>query len=188
MPRQERIWFPGLTYRIEAKGIRNSQLFYDEKDYSHYLYLLTKIKADCDFDLHAYCLLPNKIDLLIETFQTNLSTLMHRLQTNYAMYFNRRHQLRGHVFQGRYLSEPIKDETHFFESSQYIHLIPLRENKVNNLLHYRWSSARDYLSPQPEEEPLHPLLTLDRTLRLFPSPKHQHFEEFLFHFMREEIL
>ncbi|MFB4166112.1 transposase [Alteribacillus sp. JSM 102045] len=188
MPRQQRIWFPGISYRIEAQGIRNSRLFYDEKDYSHYTYLLTKLKSDYDFDLHAYSLLPNKIHLLIETFHTNLSTVMHRLQTSYAMYFNRRHQLRGHVFQGRYLSEPLKDETHFFETSQFIHLTPLREDLGNDLLAYRWSSAREYLSPQPAEEPLHPLLTLDRTLRLFPSPKHQYFEEFLFQPMNSEIL
>ncbi|WP_240374352.1 transposase [Bacillus piscicola] len=179
MPREQQFWFPGTTYYIKARGVRDLRIFLDYKDYAHYVYLLTKMKAECDFDVHAYALLPNEIHLLLETISQKTSIIMQRLQTGYAMYFNRRHRLKGHVFNGRYAAELVKDETHFFESSRNIHLTPLQEKLVTDLHDYRWCSARDYLTPQPEDTPNHPVLTLDRTLRLFPSPKHNFYHEFI---------
>ncbi|SFE49516.1 transposase [Alteribacillus iranensis] len=179
MARPQRIWFPGATFHVEASGLKNAPLFCDRKDYAHYLFLLSKHKLRENFDIHAYALLPKKVHLLIETVTEEISSLIQRLHTSYAMYYNRRHKQSGHVFNGRFVSQLILDETHFFETSRIIHLTPLEEKPKEDISSYRWCSARDYLSPQPEGDPPHPVLSLDRTLSPFPHPKHQAFQKFL---------
>ncbi|MFB5661037.1 transposase [Alteribacillus sp. HJP-4] len=188
MTRKYRIRHPGLTYHIVARGIRQSNLFLDTKDFGHYLYLLTKSKEVYDYDLHAYCLMSNHIHLLIETFTDDISSIMHRLQTNYAIYFNSKYKVNGHVFQGRFYSDPMKDETHFFEVGRYIHLNPVLAEITADPADYRWCSARTYLLPMPEDQPQHPLLSISRTLHLFPSPRHDQYRSYLFQRLKDSDL
>ena len=50
---------------------------------------------------------------------------MQMLNSRYAIYFNKRHELVGHVFQGRYGSEIIDSIVYQLEVSRYIHLNPV---------------------------------------------------------------
>jgi hypothetical protein len=67
---------------------------------------------------------------------------MRRLLTAYAIYFNRRYQRRGHLFQDRYKSIICEEEPYLLELVRYIHLNPLRAGVVKSLgelNRYRWS-------------------------------------------------
>jgi len=44
----------------------------------------------------------NHYHLMVETLEANLSQGMHWLTVSYSVWFNRRHQRAGHLFQGRY--------------------------------------------------------------------------------------
>ena len=49
------------------------------------------------------------------------------IQFRYAKYFNSRHKVDGHVFQGRYYSKLIDSESYFLSANKYIHIfIPIR--------------------------------------------------------------
>ncbi|MGE7763713.1 transposase [Peribacillus sp. NPDC096540] len=54
------------------------------------------------FELHSYCLMTNHVHLLLKTMQHPISDIMHKLNSRYAITFNRRHDHDGHLFQGRY--------------------------------------------------------------------------------------
>ncbi|RSL33630.1 hypothetical protein D7Z54_09990 [Salibacterium salarium] len=168
------------TYHIMIRSERNAALFYDQKDYSHYLHLLTKMKHHSPFNIHAYSMIPSQIHLLVEPLKTKVSTIIRYIQTTYGVYFNRRYEGNGLIFKGEFLFQGIKDDTHFFQTSRFIHRVPTAQKITANIHHYRWSSARDYLSPQAEEAPIHPFLTLDRTLDSFSLPKHERFHDFLY--------
>ena len=58
---------------------------------------------------------------------------MRRLQTGYAGSFNRRHRRTGHVFQNRFKSILVEEESYFLELVRYIHLNPLRAGLLKNL-------------------------------------------------------
>jgi putative transposase len=60
------------------------------------------------------------------TPEGNLSQWMHQLKTAYTVYFNRRHQVVGHLFQGRFKSTVIAAEKYLLEVSRYLHLNPVR--------------------------------------------------------------
>ena len=67
--------------------------------------------------------------------------------------FNRRHQVVGHLFQGRFKSTVIEAEKYLLEVSRYFHLNPVRGvvmgqgtpiERRARLREYRWSSYRGY--------------------------------------------
>lgn len=72
----------------------------------------------------------------------SLATIMRRLLTGYAVYFNRKYQRAGHLFQNRYKSILCEEEPYLLELIRYIHLNPLRAGLVPDLEaldRYRWS-------------------------------------------------
>jgi putative transposase len=103
--------------------------------------------------VHCYVLMANHFHLVATTAEANLSKWMHQLKTAYTIYFNRRHQLVGHLFQGRFKSTVIEADKYLLEVSRYLHLNPVRGvalgqgtpiERRERLRDYRWSSYRGY--------------------------------------------
>jgi len=91
--------------------------------------------------IHAWCLMTNHFHLLLETQdRPALSEFMRRLLTAYTVYFNRRHQRHGHLFQGRFKSFVVDKADYLLELSRYIHCNPKRPES------YTGSSLRYYIN------------------------------------------
>jgi putative transposase len=71
----------------------------------------------------------------------SLSKTMHPIQVSYAMYFNRRYGRSGHLFQDRFSSWVIADETHMYATKQYIEQNPVKAGLVTQCDLCKWSSA-----------------------------------------------
>ena len=56
------------------------------------------------------------------------------------MYFNKKKEARGNLFQGRFFS-CVLDEEHLYKAIRYVELNPIRANLVSDLEDYYWSSA-----------------------------------------------
>ncbi len=146
MPRSVRVQYAGGVYHVMCRGDRKEHIFLDERDRAIFLETLGEVCARSGFRVHAYVLMPNHYHLLIETPEPNLVDGMRWLQGTYTTRFNRRHQLCGHLFQGRYKAVPIdaEDARYFRTVSDYIHLNPIRSNLLKGdatpLADYRWSS------------------------------------------------
>lgn len=67
----------------------------------------------------------------------------------YTQRFNRRHQLVGHVFQGRYHAVLVQKECHLLELSRYVVLNPVRGGMVRLPEQWHWSSHRCAIGLQP---------------------------------------
>src|SRR5687767_9206667 len=76
--------------------------------------------------LHAYVLMSNHFHLLVETPQPLLPAAMQWLQTSYSMWFNRKHERVGPLFQGRYKAVVVQPESWALAVSRYVHLNPIR--------------------------------------------------------------
>lgn len=87
MARKPRIWFPGAIYHITARGNRRDSIFHDFKDYQYYMDLVVACKKNIPFDIHAYCLMPNHIHLLLETKDEPPGTIFKFIHTRYAHTF-----------------------------------------------------------------------------------------------------
>ena len=124
-----------------ARGIERRKIFIDADDYSDFLARLEAALERTGGKCLAWCLMPNHFHLLILRAKRPLSELMRRLMTGYAVAFNIRHRLTGHLFQNRYKGILCEQEEYLRELVAYIHLNPLRANlarDIDGLGKYRW--------------------------------------------------
>jgi len=104
MPRKSRIDAPGELHHVIVRGIERKKIFKDDTDRDKFLERLELIFADTGTVCLAWSLIPNHFHLLLRTGSVPISTVMRRLLTGYALYFNRRYRRSGHLFQNRYKS------------------------------------------------------------------------------------
>ena len=142
MPRQARLDAPGTLHHVMIRGIERTDIFRDDKDREHFLSRLGEIGEATGTRIVAWVLMDNHVHLLLFSGSLGLPKFMRRLLTGYAMWFNRRHQRAGHLFQNRYKSIICEEDPYLLELVRYIHLNPLRSHVVKDLGEldrYRWS-------------------------------------------------
>ena len=132
MPRKSRIDAPGALHHIIVRGIERKTIFKDDTDRVKLLERLGAILSDTETDCFAWALIPNHFHLLLRTGTTSISSVMRRLLTGYAIYFNRRYRRSGHLFQNRYKSILCQEDAYLLELVRYIHLNPLRAKLIKD--------------------------------------------------------
>ncbi|NWG04706.1 MAG: transposase [Syntrophaceae bacterium] len=150
MARPLRMDYPDTFYHVLSRGNEKRNIFYDGKDYLRFLEILGKMVERFNLEIHAYVLMKNHYHLLIRTREANLSRAIQWLGVSYSVWFNRRHERSGHLFQGRFKSFLIENERYFTAMCFYIHGNPLRAGFTKNLWDYPWSSYRTYIDRKYE--------------------------------------
>ena len=154
MARPLRIVYEGAVYHVTARGNQRSVIFKTDRDRERFISQLAESVRLYDVRLYLFCLMTNHVHLVLETPQANLSRFMQRLQTAYTVYFNRKHNQSGHLFQGRFGSSVVDEDEYILKLSRYVHLNPVfvraHKNKpdrqrVEILRDYPWSSYRSYI-------------------------------------------
>jgi REP element-mobilizing transposase RayT len=131
-----------------ARGIDHCTIFRAETDRQEFVDGLRRAVIDGGAAVYAWSLLSNHFHVLIRTGPTPLSLLMRRLLTAHAVRFNRRYQRCGHLFQNRFKSILVHDETYFLALVRYIHLNPLRAGAISNIDEldmYPWTGHRSLI-------------------------------------------
>ncbi|MBI2052978.1 MAG: transposase [Candidatus Ryanbacteria bacterium] len=141
----------GEYYHLYNRGNNKQPIFLSKNDYQRFqrlLYLcnstqpvaMKDIPAEKIFlfernktlvDIGAYCIMPNHFHLLVkEKLKRGISMFIQKLATAYSMYFNKRRERTGKLFEGVFRSAHIDDDIHPRHLYAYIHLNPLgRVNK-----------------------------------------------------------
>jgi putative transposase len=157
MARRPRLEYAGAVYHVMDRGDRGEDIFLDPEDRRRFLRTLGQVCERTGWRVHSFVLMRNHYHLLLETPEPNLSRGMHWLQTTYTTRHNKRHALRGHLFQGRYKSIPVEADAddYFATVSAYIHLNPARARLLRSsqkLADYVWSSF-PLICEQPRNRP-----------------------------------
>lgn len=97
---QEKIF--DLIYHIMVKSISEVALYQDEKDKIKYLSFMKKAQDQFEFRVYSYCLMDNHAHFIINAYGADISKIMHFVNYEYAMYFNKRYKRHGHLFQDRF--------------------------------------------------------------------------------------
>src|SRR6266511_2175352 len=152
MPRKLRIEYPGAIYHVMSRGDRREPIFRDDEDRKLFLATLGECCGKTDWQVHAWCLMPNHFHLVVETPRGNLVAGMKWFLGTYTARFNRRHKLLGHVFSGRYKALVVDGTSpgYFRTVCEYVHLNPVRAKLLSaeqRLRDYAWSSFPEYLKP-----------------------------------------
>jgi putative transposase len=151
MARRPRLFAPGVLYHVIVRGNQRQKTFTAESDYQAYIERLARYRKKYDYVLHAYCLMPNHVHLLVESSEQPLAKFMQGLQQSYSQYFNRRHRKTGHVFEGRYKAILCQKDEYLLQLIRYIHLNPVRAGMVRSPERYRYSGDHVYLQGKATE-------------------------------------
>lgn len=141
----------GGYYHIYNRGIDKRIIFEDEIDYKTFLkYLKEALSPPMDvkdlrvsfsfkggafkglprpvknfvndINLIAYCLMPNHFHLLVsQSGEMDINRFMQSITTRYSMYFNKKYNHTGALFEGPYKSVHIKDEPSMLHLTRCLH-------------------------------------------------------------------
>lgn len=132
MPRVARLDAAGILHHVIIRGIEKRSIFRDAADQDWFVQRFGTLLQSSNTSCYAWALMTNHVHLLLRTGDVGLATLMRRLLTGYAGYFNRRHGRHGQLFQNRYKSVICQQDVYLKELVRYIHLNPLRAGVVTN--------------------------------------------------------
>lgn len=160
----------GVITHIYNRGNNREKIFYDYNDYKAFMYRLglslgiepeiikrepllsipnSRIRITGNaklFSIHAFCLMPNHFHLLIEQHgKIDISKIIAQVCTSYAMYINKKYKRVGHVFQERFKSVVIENNSHLMAVSAYIHMNPTKDKIIKRPDEYMWSSYKEYV-------------------------------------------
>ncbi len=183
----------GEFYHVYNRGVDKRTTYQDKADYERFLLLLflcndrkpvklqnikkgspvrtfQETNKEKIVDICAYCLMPNHFHLLVyEKQQGGLSLFMQKLLTAYTMYFNKRYERTGALFQGTYKTAHVDKDSYLSTVFEYIHTNPTKlkvfednseddQDLVDFLKKYRYSSFLDYSGTnRPERTILSPI-------------------------------
>ncbi|MBN1902268.1 transposase [Candidatus Sumerlaeota bacterium] len=154
MARTKRIDLPYMLYHVFSRANSGDVGFIDSRDKAKFLEYLAKYVETFEFRVHAWCLMSNHFHLLLESVKHPfLSEFMRRLLTAYTVFFNRRHERHGHLFQGRFKSLVVDKSDYLLALSRYIHLNPVlagiaddpEANRDSSLHFYLYGGEPNYL-------------------------------------------
>ncbi len=169
-------------YHLYNRGTEKRDIFMSSKDYERFLalmYICNQAETPVRIigqnlpeliqiypqnskelaEIAAYCLMPNHFHILAKEKQENgISRFMHKITTAYTMYFNKKFERTGSLFQGTFKSTHAQNDRYLKYLISYIHLNPVKliepewkEMGINDLGqaekyldNYKYSSYLDY--------------------------------------------
>ncbi len=144
MARQQRTKSETGIYHVMLRGINRQQVFFDNDDYNLFMNILSRCKTICGFQLHAYCLMPNHVHLLIQEGNEPLHLIFKRLGDAFIYWYNLKYDRVGGIFQGRFKSVPVNTDEYFISALRYIHQNPVKAGIVQKCSDYKFSSYNAY--------------------------------------------
>ena len=176
MPRANRLRSQSGIYHVILRGVNKQRIFENPSDYEAFSRIMLNVRdkdtqqnplSEPNFFLYAYCIMDNHVHLLIQPNIAELSNIMKRIMTSYAIRFNFTYERVGHLFQDRYKSEPVEDAKYFYTLLQYIHNNPVKAGICSAPDKYQYSSfvelSRNYAKTTKQGQ-THSAITLGAEL------------------------
>ena len=176
---------PGEYYHVYNRGVEKRDIFLttgDKDRFVHMLYLANGTKpvvhrlvqglplyevdvGEKRVAIGAYVLMSNHFHILVKEIQPGgITGFMEKLQTSYAMYFNKKYTRVGSLFQGTFKAEHVHRDEHLKHLFAYIHLNPLKRVMQASPEHVRWDieGMRQFLGDY-DHSSYHDYMGQDRT-------------------------
>jgi putative transposase len=141
MPRTARVVYPNVAVHITQRGNNRGRCFFSQSDHLAYLRYLRDFAPQAECQVHAYCLMPNHVHLLVTPrSQGSCAALMKRLGQHYVHHVNHAHGRTGTLWEGRFWSAACASERYVLACYRYIELNPVRAGLAETPDAYLWSS------------------------------------------------
>ena len=152
MPRIARAVAVDFPHHIIQRGNNRQKVFFAIETRKKYLELVKEYADIWGASVLAYCLMTNHIHLLIKPHQEDsLAKMMQGVSQGYAKYINRRYKRTGRLWESRYYSCVVDEESYLWQVARYIERNPKRAGLVRQEEDYPFSSARAHVLDAPDK-------------------------------------
>ena len=148
--RKPRMLKDGAVYHVVARANRQELVMERAAMKALFIRTLLRARGRYDFRLENFCVLGNHFHLMIRPGpRENLSRIMQWIMSVYAMDWNRRHRVTGHLWGGRFFSRVVEGLKAFLEVFKYLDDNPLRACQVANPRDWRFGGLWRHRSGMP---------------------------------------
>jgi len=141
MPRFPRSYIQTSYFHVITQGLNKMYIFNSEDDIAYYIKLMKDLHKEYSIQIISYCIMNNHAHILIKTESIKeLGKYMHRLNTMYAMHYNKKNNRVGYVFRDRYKAEGIYSEEHLYNCMKYIYNNPVKAGICKKPEDYKYSN------------------------------------------------
>jgi putative transposase len=142
---------PDVAVHVIQRGNNRVVCFPEEADFGFYLMHLRRLSAIHGCAVHAYCLMPNHVHLLLTPENAgSCARLMQRLGQLHAQHVNLKYKRTGTLWEGRFKSCLVQSQSYVLACYRYIELNPVRAGLVASPTEYRWSSVMSNAAGVPD--------------------------------------
>lgn len=123
------------------QGINRENIFNTNKRIEKYLSYIKEIQQEYDILIISYCIMTNHAHFLVKVSNVNeLSKFMQKINTKYAIYYNKVNNRVGYVFRDRFKLQVITSIEYFYRCVEYIHNNPVKAGICSKQSEYKYSS------------------------------------------------
>ncbi len=153
MPKFIRKNLQGIEFvHVTTHGIDDKYIYESTREKKEIRKLILQNQEEFNITIMSYCIMNNHLHLLIKFKNPeDLSEYMHKVNTSYAIYYNKQHERVGYVYKNRFYSQIIKDSIHLMNGIIYIHNNPVKAKICDTAKEYEFSSYQDILSGRWKE-------------------------------------
>ena len=178
MGRPQRTQFDGLLLHITIRCNNREFYFHQPEDYQTLLDLMQEMVEAHRICAYDYTLMSNHSHwLLSQRGATPLSTSLRWVFGEYARWYNRTYQRRGHFWEDRYRTTIIEQDDHALICMRYIARNPVRAMIVSNPSDYPWSGYKHYAGLKID--PLLKLHPVYLALGRYPKEREKRYRDFV---------
>lgn len=154
MARIARLVLPGYPHHVTQRGNYQQAVFNTERDYKYYIRLLKKYIEEYSLSILSFCLMPNHVHFIcVPANKESLADTFKITHMLYAQYLNKKNNLKGHLWQGRFFSS-ILDERYLYAALRYVENNPVKGGLVKASWEWKWSSAPTHVKGETSGLPL----------------------------------
>lgn len=147
MPRIARESLESGFFHVMVQGINKEKIFNKTEDKKKYIQLIKIFLEKQEIELIAYCVMNNHVHMIIYSEKINeLTKFMERLNTTYAVYYNKKENRVGYVFRNRFESKSLYNQDYLTKCIKYVHMNPVKAGIVKKEKDYLYSSYNDYIN------------------------------------------
>lgn len=140
-------------FHVMIQGIKKEKIFKQEYMKLMFIEFLKLAAQNNDVCIIAYCVMNNHAHILVYVEDiSNLSKMMHSLNTKYAMKYNKLLERCGYVFRDRYRCENIHSIAYLKNCIKYVHNNPIKAGYCKLQSEYKYSSYREYIEGKIDTE------------------------------------
>lgn len=146
MARLPRLVVAHQLHHLVVRGNNGQPVFLDESDYRQFLSWLRDAAQRERVAVHAYVLLPDRVQLLATPADEDaLGRMVQAVGRQYVPWFNARHGRSGSLWEGRFRATVLDAETYFAVCAHWIEYQPVLAGVSADMASYPWSSHAHHL-------------------------------------------